>query len=99
MEGGGYPVLAQSSSIAEFQGRLPRRLSWAYHRPVLSSIRKTWEDDFLSLVRVRLRSRFGGLARLGYGSTALDNPHEDHDHRNDEEEMDETSERGGGDHP
>ena len=42
-------------------------------------------------------SRARRLARLGYGSTALDNTNEDHDHRNDEEDMDEASERVGGD--
>lgn len=40
-----------------------------------------------------------GLARLGDWPTALDKTNYDHDHRNDEEEMDEASERVGGDHP
>jgi hypothetical protein len=44
-------------------------------------------------------SRVRSLARLGDGATALDKTNYDHDHRNDEENMDETAERIGGTHP
>ena len=47
----------------------------------------------------RSPSRARGLALLGYGATTLDDPNENHDHCNNEEDMDETSERVGGDHP
>src|SRR5262245_15670524 len=39
------------------------------------------------------------LAHLGDWATALAKPNYDHDHRNDEEDVDEASERVGGDQP
>jgi len=47
----------------------------------------------------RSPSRARRRARLRYGPAALDNTNEDHDHGNDEEDMDEASKRVGGDHP
>jgi hypothetical protein len=44
-------------------------------------------------------SRARCLTRLGDWATALDKTNHDHDHRNDEEDMDEASDRVGGDHP
>jgi len=47
----------------------------------------------------RSPSRARRRALSGYGTTTLDKTNENHDHRNDEEDMDEASERVGGDHP
>ena len=47
----------------------------------------------------RSPSRARCLALLGYGATTLDKTNENHDHRNDEKDMDEASERVGGDQP
>ena len=47
----------------------------------------------------RSPSRARGLARLGDWSTTLDKTNHNHDHRNDEEDMDEASQRVGGGKP